>query len=382
MITSYNSQYTLCIVYPGGNAYSETFIRAHIERLPARVVLLAQGWYNGTTTPVLPKPFLFGLKGMRVLARDTGFPASLVQKLDTLALTRFFKRNHVDVVLAEYGMAGAQIADACVQAGIPLVVHFHGYDAYNEPLVLHAYREQYRRLFAVASAIIAVSQDMEQQLMSLGAPRNKLFYNVYGVDTTLFALSKPADNPPLFVAVGRFVNKKAPHITLLAFHKVVQACPDARLVMIGDGVLWESCNMLVKALHIESQVTFTGPQPHAEVAAMMHKARAFVQHSLRPPVSGDSEGTPVAVLEAGAAGLPVVSTRHAGIKDVVIESETGFLVDEGNIDGMADHMLMPAQDSELAGRMGKRAHEHITTNFSMEKSIGHLWEVIKQVCVR
>jgi hypothetical protein len=231
MITSYNSQYTLCIVYPGGNAYSETFIRAHIERLPARVVLLAQGWYNGTTTPVLPKPFLFGLKGMRVLARDTGFPASLVQKLDTLALTRFFKRNHVDVVLAEYGMAGAQIADACVQAGIPLVVHFHGHDAYNEPLVLHAYREQYRRLFAVASAIIAVSQDMEQQLMSLGAPRNKLFYNVYGVDTTLFALSKPADNPPLFVAVGRFVNKKSPPYN---FAGISQSCASLPGCTTGD----------------------------------------------------------------------------------------------------------------------------------------------------
>jgi glycosyltransferase involved in cell wall biosynthesis len=114
---------------------------------------------------------------------------------------------------------------------------------------------------------------------------------------------------------------------------------------------------------------------------MMRRARAFVQHSVRTSY-GDSEGTPVAVLEAGASGLPVVSTRHAGIKDVVIEGETGFLVDEGDIEGMAAHMLTLARDADLAGRMGRRAREHVAANFSMEQHIARLAEVLEGAAQR
>ena len=83
------------------------------------------------------------------------------------------------------------------------------------------------------------------------------------------------------------------------------------------------------------------------------------------------------MLKAGAAGLPVVATRHGGIADVVVDGETGFLVDEGDIDGMADRMLELAQDPELAAYMGRRARERICAEFSIEKSIGRLWEIIK-----
>jgi glycosyltransferase involved in cell wall biosynthesis len=78
------------------------------------------------------------------------------------------------------------------------------------------------------------------------------------------------------------------------------------------------------------------------------------------------------------SGLPVVSTRHAGIKDVVIEGETGFLVDESDIDGMAMHMLALAQNADLAGQMGQRAREHVAANFPMERHIEQLYDVLRQ----
>jgi glycosyltransferase involved in cell wall biosynthesis len=107
----------------------------------------------------------------------------------------------------------------------------------------------------------------------------------------------------------------------------------------------------------------------------MQKARAFVQHSVTAH-DGDAEGTPNAVLEAGASGLPVVATRHAGIKDSVIEMKTGLLVDEGDIDGMAQHMIRLAKDSALAASLGKAARERILTEYSMDKSIQNLWAII------
>src|SRR5439155_1881807 len=127
---------------------------------------------------------------------------------------------------------------------------------------------------------------------------------------------------------------KAPYLTLLAFHKVLAQVPDARLTMVGDGDLLEACHQIAKSLSIDMRVDFVGQRQSADIANILKTARAFVQHSLQTS-SGDSEGTPVAILEAGAAGIPVVSTRHAGIVDIVRDGETGYLVDERDIDSMA-----------------------------------------------
>ena len=123
-------------------------------------------------------------------------------------------------------------------------------------------------------------------------------------------------------------------------------------------------------------IEFLGAQNHSVVEREMQNARCFVQHSVVAP-SGDCEGTPVSILEAGATGLPVVSTRHAGIPDVVIEGQTGFLVDEGDQSGMSHWMSQFAEQPELARTMGSAARDHITRNFSKQHRISSLWKIIE-----
>ena len=147
-------------------------------------------------------------------------------------------------------------------------------------------------------------------------------------------------------------------------------------MMIGDGRLLEACKQTARMLEIEANVDFLGPRSHSEVAAAMRSARAFVQHSIRA-YDGNSEGTPNVVMEAGATGLPVVATRHGGILDVVIDGETGLLVDEGDFDGMAECMVRLAEDPSLAARLGKAARERICAEFSQEQSINKLWCIIE-----
>ena len=364
----------VCIISPNKNAYSETFIRAHIDRLPAKVRVLYGGWFpvfieDGKT--LLP---LFQRGVYLALSKGLGINP---KRFQNAALRRYLRRERVKVVLAEYGPTGVSVMEACRAEGVPLIVHFHGFDAYDHQ-TLRTYKKEYSSLFRMASGIIAVSRDMERQLLKLGAPRKELYYNPCGVDTTLFSGANPSTAPPLFLAVGRFVDKKAPHLTILSFKKVAEACPNARLIMIGDGELWEACKKLAYALRIADKVNFLGVKSHIEVALTMKKARAFVQHSVTPTY-GDSEGTPVAVLEAGASGLPVVSTRHGGIKDVVIDGETGFLVQEGDIEGMAERMLRLAKDPSLSGQLGKRARSRICREFSIEKRINNLWCIIGAV---
>ena len=118
-----------------------------------------------------------------------------------------------------------------------------------------------------------------------------------------------------------------------------------------------------------------GALNHEEVMPLFSNARCFVQHSVVPSY-GDAEGTPVAILEAQAAGLPAVATRHAGIVDAVVDGSTGYLVEELDIDGMADRLTRLLQDKELAQRMGKNAREHIQKNFSIRRHLDCIDDVV------
>jgi glycosyltransferase involved in cell wall biosynthesis len=221
---------------------------------------------------------------------------------------------------------------------------------------------------------------MERQLTSLGAPPEKIHRIVYGVDADLFCDAKPAEAEAHFLAVGRFVEKKAPLLTLLAFARVRRACPRARLTMIGDGPLHGACLALAYGLRIDDAVAFPGVLDQEGVAEMMKTARAFVQHSLRA-ADGDSEGTPVAVLEAQAAGLPVVATQHAGIQDVVVEAQTGHLVPERDVEGMAEAMLALARDPARAAAMGQAGRQRVLDHFTRDKSIGRLAGILEELGV-
>ena len=127
---------------------------------------------------------------------------------------------------------------------------------------------------------------------------------------------------------------------------------------------------------MEHAVHLLGVMNQAQVASLMQESRVFVQHSL-VPMSGDSEGTPLSILEAGASALPVVSTRHAGIVDAVLHGKTGFLVDEGDINGMAEHIYLLLANRELAAEMGSRGKAHISQNFSVETSIKGLRAILE-----
>ena len=359
----------LAVVTPYIPSLTETFIRSHIDQLPANTTLI-HGWRPSVgDKPVLS---LAKLVGFRLIRTING---SSLDRETTAAYLKAFRRYKTDAVLAEYGECGVQVMNATKRAGLPLIVHFHGYDA-SRLSVLQAQRETYPQMFRVASAVIAVSYAMRQKLIELGASPDKVHYNPYGVDCEKFGGAHPGQTPPLFLAVGRFTEKKAPAITLRAFAKTVNAVPGARLRMVGEGPLLEDCQKLVSELGISNSVVFLGGLDHAAVQSEMKKARCSVQHSIVAP-SGDCEGTPVSILEAGATGLPVIATRHAGIPDVVIEGQTGFLVDEGDEDGMSKFMIQVAHDAELAGRIGGTARRHISTNFTERQRLGKLWEIIE-----
>jgi glycosyltransferase involved in cell wall biosynthesis len=316
---------------------------------------------------------LLGLDEQRA---DRALARRLGPRARQRALARELRRRSVGVVLAEYGPTAVAILPACRIAGLPLVAHFHGYDASMHD-TLRTYELGYRQLFVDAAAVVAVSRQMRHALIALGCPEEKVVYNPYGIDLEAFAPGRPERRPPRFLAVGRFVEKKAPQLVLRAFALVAADCPEARLVMIGDGPLLERCGELASELGVSSSVDFTGALPPAHVARHMAGARCFVQHSVTPP-SGDMEGTPLAVLEAMASALPVVASRHGGIPDVVVDGVTGFLVAERDIRGTAVAMRRLAEDPGLAARLGGAGRSRAEESHSVGMRVRLLDEVLQR----
>jgi len=362
----------LCIVQPSLNEVSETFLRAHAELLPFQttVVNFSKGLPCIGERPILSQSLL--LKEFRNLMRKV-----LIKPWDwehERAFTKVFQKK-ADIVLAEYGPTGVRVCKSAKLAKVPLVVHFHGYDA-SKLQVLEANRINYQALFEISDAIIVVSNKMVEDLVKLGASRKKLFLNPCGVDTEVFKGSRPAEANQIFLTVGRFVEKKAPYLSILAFASVVNKFPDAKLRMIGSGPLLGPCQDLVQALGLCDSVVLLGACSHKKVVEEMSSARAFVQHSIKSS-DGDCEGTPVSIMEAQSMGLPVVATKHAGIADVVEHEKTGFLVDEKDVDTMSEYMLVVARDYKLAAKMGKAGRIRIQENYSMKKSIDNLASILK-----
>lgn len=360
----------IALLSPNQNAYSETFIQAH-RRLEGKIKF----YYGG----YLPR-FLEGSEESASKSYKDRGVAFIKRKLfksafsgDELRLMKSLKANRVNLVFAEYGPTAVKVLPVCKRLQLPLIVHFHGFDASHKDTLTN-YSRDYSEVFAYASYVIGVSRKMIKDLSALGAPEEKLVYNPYGPDDSFFSVRNDA-NRKKFFSVGRFVEKKAPHLTLLAFRKVIEVHPNACLFMGGDGPLLNICKDLAGAWKMENNVVFLGKLSPAEVRKNMSDSLAFVQHSITAP-DGDSEGTPVVILEAGAAGLPVISTYHAGIPDIVQNEETGFLVKERDVDGMASCMIQVLEHPCLAKKMGSAARARIRNNFTMERHIGKLNQLI------
>jgi len=360
----------IAIFSPSQNPYSETFIQAHKNKLSGNVFYFYGKGLGIALEGVGKLATSFRLNQLKFKRKLLGKPFSYIS--DRLILDALKKYN-IDVILVEYGTRAYALKRVLKSAQLPVVVHFHGYDASVTEVVENS--NNYKEVFQIATHIIAVSKKMEQMLLDLGCPKDKLVYNVYGPQVE-FESVRPTFSKKQFIGIGRFTDKKAPYYTIMAFHKVVLRHPDAKLLLAGEGILMDVCINLVKYFKLENNVLFLGVISPDVYRTLLSESLGFVQHSIRSK-RGDMEGTPLAVLEASVAGLPVISTFHAGIPDVIVHGKTGLLCEEHDVDMMAKHMLQLLDMPECAKEMGAYGKARILEHFSLGRHIEHLQSLMQ-----
>lgn len=349
---------------------SDTFIQAHIQKLEE-----VKKVFYGFPMPIFDSEKVNKKESIPKWKKI--LPAFLYFRLikpksDLEIIEQNLITSNINIVLAEYGHVACKILPVCKKLNIPMIVHFHGHDAYRNT-ILNEFGNQFKELFEYAKCTISVSKNMTNQLIKLGANPQKVLYNPYGPNELFFNI-QPDYRKKTCIAVGRFVEKKAPYLTLIAFQKVQEKHPDAELIFIGDGELLSTCKNIAKSMEIKN-VIFTGALDHQQTVQYFSKASCYIQHSIVAS-DGDSEGTPVAILEAGAAGLPIVSTNHAGIPDVIIDGITGFLVNEFDINAMAEKLSILLDDEALRKSMGLKSRERIKKDFLLKKHIDTLQSIV------
>ena len=267
---------------------------------------------------------------------------------------------------------GLRFIDVCRETKVKLYVHVHGFDVsryVNNPV----WQSDYRRLFEFASGIIAPSRFLADKLANIGCPEERLHVNPNGVDPQYF---RPAPGVPFrLLSVGRFVEKKAPQLTIRTVAKVIEQLPETHLEMIGDGPLLAPCKAIIRELGLAEKVRLLGARPSEKVAENMREASLFVQHSVTG-ADGNTEGLPVAILEAMASALPVVATKHNGIPEIVVEGETGLLVDEHDVPGMTRAIASLLVQPEIAFAMGQAARKRVLTHFDQKRTADRLRSIL------
>ncbi len=360
----------IAIFTPSQNPYSETFIQAHKNYLKGDVY-----YYYGTINNIQleDESDLWNNFKRKSVKLSNMIKRKGKSTFNKKRLQYSIKKNDIDVLLIEYGTHAHHLLPFLKETNIPMIVHFHGYDASRYDVIKK--RNNYKAVFEYASKVIVVSKVMEQMIIELGCPKEKLVYNVYGPQPE-FQKVNPTFIKKQFIGIGRFTDKKAPYYTILAFKKVIEKHPDAILLLAGDGVLYNACLNLIKYYQLEKNVKLLGVIKPEEYRDYLSESLAFVQHSICAE-DGDMEGTPLAILEASSSGLPVISTYHAGIPDVIIHNKTGLLDKEHDVEAMASNMLKLLDDPDFAKKMGKEGKLNISNNFSLNRHINSLQKTLE-----
>lgn len=278
-------------------------------------------------------------------------PSPIDDVLALIWLYRYFRREKPAIVATHLAKAGTAGRLAAWLARVPIRIHtFHGHvlDGYFGGASSAFFTWLERMLGRISTRLIAVSPEVAADLERLRIGRGKTVVVRLGLELERLAgnpggvLRKElgiAQESPMIGIVGRLVPIKAHDLFLDAAEQVANLDPNAAFVIVGDGELWDELHRQVESRGLAKRVHFTGWR--SDLDAVYSDLDVVVCCS-------KNEGTPVSLIEAGAAGRPVIGTRVGGMPDIITAGVNGLLVPSGDAGALAASIV------ELLGDPGRR----------------------------
>ncbi|MGE6553156.1 glycosyltransferase [Bacillus mycoides] len=287
---------------------------------------------------------------------------------DIFSPKEYVKKNNISLLHAHHGQLGMLLLPFKGETNLPLVTSIRGRDATlaNQPI---NYLESMKILFDQGERFFPVCQYLADRLIDWGCPPEKIRVLYGGVDLNQYMYQAPKkEGSQTILSVGRLVEKKGHHILMQAFKKIKGNFPKATLTIIGKGELEENIKSLAIQLNLGDSFRLLNHLPKDKVREHMTNADIFCAASL-VATNGDIEGIPNTLKEAMALGVPVVSTNHAGIPELITNNKEGVLVQENNVDKLADALEFMLTNRERWETYTVAARRKIEQNFDLVQQL-------------
>ena len=321
------------------------------------------------------------------------FHPAAFRKKPSLGLLRGLEcllvENRIGLLHTHGGVAGLFGRWAAHRAGTPAVIHtLHGihYLHYRNRLIKNVYIRLERRCSKFTDAVICVSEaDRTQALRHRLADESRIRLIRNGIETTpprsgpawdrrLLELQRKLNlDRPIVGAVARLHRQKGVSYLFRAAETILLAHPEAKIVVVGGGPLETEFRAMTAKEGFGRSVAFLGERADAsEILALFD---VFVLPSLW-------EGLPLALVEAAAAGKPIVATDIDGVREVVRNGETGLLVPPRDSAALAAAVLRLLDDPDLAGRLAGRARAEVPPLYTVERMVSETASLYLEIAAR
>ncbi|XTZ39818.1 colanic acid biosynthesis glycosyltransferase WcaL [Salmonella enterica] len=274
-----------------------------------------------------------------------------------------------DVFIAHFGPAGvtaAKLRELGVLQG-KIATVFHGIDISHREVLNH-YTPEYQKLFQRGDLMLPISELWAGRLKNMGCPQQKIAVSRMGVDMARFNLRpvKAPGTPLQIISVARLTEKKGLHVAIEACRLLKERGVDFKYRILGIGPWERRLHTLIEQFELEDVIEMPGFKPSHEVKALLDEADVFLLPSITG-ADGDMEGIPVALMEAMAVGIPVVSTVHSGIPELIDAGRSGWLVPENDAEALAQRLTSFAamQDEDLTPVV-TRARQKVEHDFNQK----------------
>lgn len=363
-------------------AASETFIRAQADALVGFApIFVGLRRIDGLA---LPDDQTFVLETPAVASRL----ASLRLQLGTpdRRFVRRIRARRPALVHAHFEGGGILAAPLARALGVPLLVTCHGFDVtmddqarFPNAAVRAFYRRRRRQLQRSDACYVAVSEHIRRAMLARGYPDARIRVLRIGVDAEALRPDPAIAREPIVLFVGRLVEKKGAEYLIRAMPAVTAAVPAARAVLIGDGPLRADLERLGR--QVRAPIELLGTRPYADVVRLMRQARVLCVPTNRA-ANGDMDGCAMVLVEAQAAGLPVVSFESGGTPEAVISGKTGWLSAERDVAGLARGITALLTDERMWGAFSAAAARHVGEHFDLRVQTARLEDCYRELATR
>ncbi|MCM5703666.1 glycosyltransferase [Larsenimonas salina] len=288
-----------------------------------------------------------------------------------------------DVVIAHFGPVGVQ-ASNLRNDGLftgKLATVFHGYDISRYQVVAD-YEARYKTLFSEGELFLPISHLWADKLKQLGCPSEKVVLHRMGVDSNSFSWIegyKPPehDAPVRFLSVARLAPKKGIDTAIEALGELHKQGIDFSYRVIGSGDQLPGYKKRSEELDISDKIVFLGNQTQSTIRDEMEHAHFFLLPS-KTSFDGDMEGIPVALMEAMCLGLPVISSTHSGIPELIEHRRSGFLAREADAESLSQTIREAlSYSAEDMLDIRNNAREKVNLEFDKFKLIDELESILR-----